>query len=237
MASDAIPNDTARPFRNEEFLVKKGIIAAIAGVAIVIIGATVYWSGPSRHAAPAQATNQATNSPPNTQNGSSTTPTSPDKTEDKGSGTTPSEQAAAKKPAGSPAERYCADSHDKADTKAITQAGGLVQIFQHEAALGDAYGCATAYLKHGGNVDEVDPRADSDHLTPLLFAIKRNDPKMVRFMLDHGADPNKRGGPQKIKPYGYAVFEALHNQSTNYNAVINILDSALGDHPASSNGS
>lgn len=217
---------------------KKGIIAAIAVIAIVIIGAAVYWSGRSRQPAPNQATEQPTNQATNTQTGPSTAPApSSNGQNTQSGGAAPAQQAATKKPAGSPAERYCAAGHDKADTKTITQAGGLVQIFQHEAALADAYGCATAYLKHGGKVDEVDPRADSEHLTPLLFAIKRNDPKMVHFMLDHGADPNKRGGPQKIKPYGYAVFQALHHQSTNYNTVINILDSALGDHPASSSGS
>ncbi|MGN8198356.1 hypothetical protein ACS8Y6_06675 [Salinisphaera sp. RV14] len=213
---------------------KRGGIAAIVVIAIAIIGAAIYGTGALRHApAPNQpSTGQApaasTSAPAANASGNSAA-----------NKPAPNAKAAAatQKPAESPAERYCASGHGKADIHAITQAGGLVQIFQHEGALADAYGCAKAYLKHGGKVNAVDPRADSKHLTPLLFAIKRNDPKMVHFMLDHGADPHQRGGPHHIKPYGYAVFEALHHQSTNYNAVINILDSALGDQPAASSGS
>ena len=238
-ASNTVPTDAALAFRYQEFRVKKGIIAAAAVIVIAIIGVAIYASGAFQphQAPPAKAANTqagtSSTSPPARTEPSNTATGEPAPQRDQG------KQAAApaKKPAGSPAEQYCAADHDKSDTRAITQAGGLVQIFQHEAALADAYDCATAYLNHGGPVNAADPRADSEHLTPLLFAIKRNDPKMVHFMLDHGADPHQRGGPKNIRPYGYAVFEALHNQSTNYNAVINILDSALGDEPASSSGS
>ncbi|MGB7758132.1 MAG: ankyrin repeat domain-containing protein [Salinisphaera sp.] len=219
---------------------KKGIIAAALVIAIAIIGVAIYGSGALQHNGPTQSANtpaqQPTTNPAQTteQHHTASSEQTPPPEQNKPSATSATND---NKLAGSPAERYCADGHDKSDTQAITRAGGLVQIFQHEGALADAYGCATAYLDNGGKVNAVDPRSGSDHLTPLLFAIKRNDPKMVHFMLDHGADPHERGGPQKIKPYGYAVFQALHHRSTDYNTVINILDSALGDHPASSNGS
>lgn len=192
----------------------KGLIAAIVAIALVIIGAVVYWQVAGFG-----------NGPPSNQATQGQTAQKP------AGGTTP------KPPTGPPAKRYCADDHDKADTKHVTRAGGLIQILQHENALDDAYDCASAYLDQGGDVNAADPRDDSAHLTPLLFAIKRNDPKMVHFMLDHDADPTKRGGSKNIKPYGYAVFQALHHRSTDYTRVIGMLDSALGDHPASSSGS
>ncbi|HET7313139.1 hypothetical protein [Salinisphaera sp.] len=215
---------------------RKGVIAAIVVIAIAIIGAAVYgWQG-SHEKGPAQPrhtqTGQHREAPANNRHENADNASAQATRPGHGKRNTATAKAAS-----SPAERYCADGHDKAYTEAVISNGGLVQIFRHEAALVDAYACAAAYLKHGGSVNAIDPRPDSDHLTPLLFAIKRNDPKMVRFMLDHGADPHKRGGPQKIEPYGYAVFQALHHQSTNYNAVIDILNSALGDHPASSGGS
>lgn len=149
-----------------------------------------------------------------------------------GQGTTGGQQAAAAPTPSSPevpapAIRYCSPQHDPADTKALKRAGGLVAIFRNEASLPAPYACARRYLAHGGSVDAVDPRPNSKHLTPLLFAIERNDPKMVKFLLAHGANPNKRGGPKHIRPYGYAIYLALHNQSTDYNKVISILNSAM----------
>lgn len=205
---------------------RKGVIAAAVVIVIAIVGALVYWASAPRPGgghAPAQ-TGQSQPKPSGQT--SKPHPAQP-----------PQNTRKTNKPSGPPAERYCADKHDKSDTKRLRQTGGLVQIFQHEGALADAYGCAATYLKHGGDVNASDPRDDSEHLTPLLFAVKRNDPKMMHFLLDHGADPQKRGGPDKIKPYGYAVFQALHNRSTDYNKVINILDAALGDKPASGQGS
>ncbi|WP_423822890.1 ankyrin repeat domain-containing protein [Salinisphaera sp. SPP-AMP-43] len=207
---------------------KKGLAIAIAVIVIAAAAVGIYWS--VRSPQPSQEpTGEATQKPAQPQ----------PEGQGQGQAEQPAEKPApkpepAEKPepptttqAASPAAAYCADDHDKAQTQALTLAGGLVQIFQHQAALADAYDCAKAYLGHGGDIDAADPRADSQHLTPLLFAIKRNDPQMVRFMIDHGADLNQPGGPKDIKPYGYAVYSALHNQSTDYNQVIQILDSSM----------
>ncbi|MDA3920491.1 MAG: ankyrin repeat domain-containing protein [Salinisphaera sp.] len=212
------------------FLVFGGLTLVVA----VAAGLYEYSQKPER--APAQPTGQG--KPPqaapseSSQQPEAPPPAEQPSKESSGQHNTPAsptnEQARQK----SPAEQFCGRdfsdvSSRTSDAAALAKAGGLVQIFQHEAALSDPYGCADFYLKHGLNIDAADPRSDSQHLTPLLFAIKRNDPKMVTFMLDHGADLKQRGGPEKIKPYGYAVYLALHNRSTNYNPVIGLLDQAL----------
>ena len=124
-----------------------------------------------------------------------------------------------------------------ADVEALRAAGGLVYIFEREAALDDPYGCANYYLERGLDVDAVDTREDTEPLTPLFFAIKRNDPKMLRFMLDHGADLNKRAGVanadgERLKPLGYAYNLAFDDTRIDRNEVIGILDSALTEQSA-----
>lgn len=187
----------------------KGLIAALAALIVIVAAGGWYWS--------TQPNPQPAVQPPESE-------------PDQAAAETEDEDAS--QPSQSAAETFCGrDLSDTAsrtsDAVTLAQAGGVVQIFQHEAALKAPYDCADFYLQHGLNIDAVDPRPDSKHLTPLLFAIQRNDPKMVHFVLDHGADLQQRGGPDKIKPYGYAVFLALQHQSTNYNPVINILDKAL----------
>ena len=161
--------------------------------------------------------------------------------------TAPSDNTATGGPAAPPAKTdpaiaYCEkaanDNASSAATQTLADKGGLVAILQHEAALGgDPYTCGDYYLAHGGDIDAKDPRADSEHLTPLLFAIKRNDPRMVRYVIDNDADLKKRGGPNDVRPYGYAVFLALQNRSTNYNPVIAQLDKALKTSAAGTGGS
>ena len=124
-----------------------------------------------------------------------------------------------------------------ADVEALRAAGGLVYIFEREAALDDPYGCADYYLERGLDVDAVDTRDDTEPLTPLFFAIKRNDPKMLRFMIDHGADLNKRAGVanadgERLKPLGYAYNLAFDDTRIDRNEVIGILDSALTEQSA-----
>lgn len=141
-----------------------------------------------------------------------------------------------------PVIAYCQkaanDNASSAATQALADKGGLVAILQKEAALnGDPYTCGDYYLAHGGDIDATDPRTDSEHLTPLLFAIKRNDPRMVSYVIDHDADLKKRGGSNDVRPYGYAVFLALQNRSTNYNPVIAQLDKALKTSAAGTGGS
>lgn len=208
----------------------KGLIAALVAVIVIVLAGGLYWT--THHGEPAHNGMEGNPDAAAEQPGQ---PSSADQSTDQTSQTT--DKSAQSKPEQSPAELFCGrDLSDVAsrtsDAVTLAQAGGVVQIFQHEAALKDPYGCADFYLKHGLDIDAVDPRPDSEHLTPLLFAIKRNDPKMVHFMLDHDADLQQRGGPNQIKPYGYAVFLALKNQSTNYNQVIGILDSALQKQPA-----
>ena len=93
------------------------------------------------------------------------------------------------------------------------------------------------FLLCGLDVDAVDTREDTEPLTPLFFAIKRNDPKMLRFMIDHGADLNKRAGVanadgERLKPLGYAYNLAFDDTRIDRNKVIGILDSALTEQSA-----
>ena len=115
----------------------------------------------------------------------------------------------------------------KKDVPALTKAGGLVYIFEREARLSDPYGCAAFYLAHGLNIDAVDPRAGHGRLTALDFAIKRNDTKMLHFMIDHGADLKKKATVKHIEPMGYAYLMAFSDDRINRNAVISILNDAL----------
>ncbi|WP_199671408.1 ankyrin repeat domain-containing protein [Salinisphaera sp. Q1T1-3] len=206
---------------------KKGGIAAVVVIILAIVIGLVYWQTRSASPTSAEAPAPTSNAPSETPAPESTQPNraAPKENEKRQPSSQPSRPQ-------SPTAQYCDNKAAQgnvraADTKALAAQGGLVAILSNEAALHDAYACADTYLKTGGDIDAADPRADSDHLTPLLFAIQRNDPKMVRYLLEHGADPSTRGGPKHIKPYGYAVYLALKNQATNYNEVISILDSAL----------
>ena len=64
-------------------------------------------------------------------------------------------------------------------------------------------------------------------LTGLFFAIQRNDPKMLRFMIDHGADLQHRAGKNDTRAMGYAYFLALKDQRIDRNRIIGMLDSEL----------
>lgn len=206
---------------------KKSGVAAIAGLVVLIIIGVIYWQ--TRPETSSSASSNTTNGGPgSTPSAGAASPTGP-------TGSKPKTHAPAPKhthPDRAAVLAYCSQPGDDRsarapDAKILAGHGGLVAIFENEAAVHDVYACGQRYLQAGGDIDAVDPRQDSDHLTPLLFAIHRNDPKMVHFVLDHGANPSKRGGPQQVKPYGYAVFLALKNQATNYNEVIGILDTAL----------
>jgi hypothetical protein len=115
----------------------------------------------------------------------------------------------------------------EADVPDLREAGGLVYIFEREARLYDPYGCADFYLAHGLDIDAEDPRAGSDQLTGLFFAIQRNDPQMLRFMIDHGADLQHRAGKNDTRAMGYAYFLALKDQRIDRNRIIGMLDSEL----------
>lgn len=214
----------------------KKIGIAIVILALIVVGGRLVWraqhgnesapTGKPQATAPTGKDKAGKTAAPATEAPAKPKPTKP-------------EQPPAAKP--EPAVAYCQaaakDNADTAATKALAKQGGLVAILQHEAALnGDPYTCGQYYLAHGGNIDAQDARADSEHLTPLLFAIKRNDPRMVTYVIDHGADLKKRGGPNDVRPYGYAVFLALQNRSTNYNQVIAKLDKALKSAASQSGG-
>lgn len=145
--------------------------------------------------------------------------------------------AAHGKPAGSPATTKAPAAHAgfcqrdfsdvaarKADVPRLQQAGGVVHIFEHAA---HPYRCAAFYLGHGLDINAADPRPDHGDLTGLEYAIKRNNPKMVRFMIHHGANLQERAGSRRLKPYGYAVYLAFHDRNVDRNPVISILDKAL----------
>lgn len=115
----------------------------------------------------------------------------------------------------------------EADVPQLRESGGLVHIFEREARLDDPYGCADFYLAHGLEIDAADPRADHDQLTGLFYAIQRNDPKMLHFMIDHGADLQQRAGKKDTRAMGYAYYLALQDQRIDRNPVIGILDDTL----------
>ncbi|WP_348764795.1 ankyrin repeat domain-containing protein [uncultured Salinisphaera sp.] len=115
----------------------------------------------------------------------------------------------------------------EADVPDLREAGGLVYIFEREARLEDPYGCADFYLAHGLDIDAADPREGGEKLTGLFYAIQRNDPKMLRFMIDHGADLEQRAGKNDTRAMGYAYFLALKDQRIDRNGIIGILDSEL----------
>ncbi|MES1924827.1 hypothetical protein [Salinisphaera sp. T31B1] len=219
---------------------KKGLVLAIV---VLLIAGAGYWlmasppaSAPEPNAVPAtQAPDTNTATPPAEAgqsapepNAAATDRTSPDEGERSADN--------AKAPPPAPKDFCARDFADiqarEDDAQALAAAGGLVHIFEREAQLADPYGCADFYLEHGLDIDAVDPRPDHDRLTGLFFAIKRNDPKMVHFMIDHGADLDKRAGRKDTKALGYAYYLALQDQRINRNEVIGILDSTLTEQSA-----
>jgi ankyrin repeat protein len=55
----------------------------------------------------------------------------------------------------------------------------------------------------------VDPfEDDSVYMTPLMCAANRGDVSLVEYLLDHGADPLKRGGPSFVTAEYYARVES-----------------------------
>ena len=115
----------------------------------------------------------------------------------------------------------------EADASELQAAGGLVHIFEREAQLEDPYGCADFYLAHGLDVDAVDEREDTEPLTGLFYAIQRNDPKMLRFMIEHDADLEKRAGAKDTRAMGYAYYLAIKDQRIDRNKIISLLDAEL----------
>ncbi len=209
---------------------KKGVVLVL--VLLVAIAASAVYLTRQSTPQPAQTT-----PPANTE-----ASTSEDTTGAAGASDQPADsktQAAAEPAPPPPPKDFCERDFQKiaerkADVADLQSQGGLVHIFEREAQLADPYGCADFYLEQGLDIDAVDPREDHDKLTGLFFAIQRNDPKMVSFMIDHGADLNKRAGKSNTRAMGYAYYLALNDQRINRNEVIGILDSALTEQAAAS---
>jgi|GEM_PF-1443424 len=212
---------------------KKGVVAVVVLLVAIAAGA-LYFSKTAEPPAPDTAT-------PESDTTAATEPPAPSRPDENATKESADAQPQAKTeaqaepappPPPPPPKDFCERDFQnvdarKADITALQAQGGLVHIFEREAQLADPYGCADFYLEHGLDIDAADPREDHDKLTGLLFAIQRNDPKMVHFMIDHNADLQKHGGSKEIRPYGFAVYLAMRNRSTNYNEVIGIVDGAL----------
>lgn len=217
---------------------KKGVVTALIVLAVLAAGG--YWLAPetepeSTPAPPTAAANgEADADTPPAERATLEQPRAPTAPEPK-----PGDPAAEPQAQAAPEpEGFCARDFDDietrtADVDALEAAGGLVHIFEREARLEDPYGCADFYLAQGLDVDAIDPRADREALTGLHFAIQRNDPKMLRFMIEHGADLKKRAGEKDVKPLGYAYYLALNDTRIDRNAVIGILDTELTKQAAS----
>ena len=89
-----------------------------------------------------------------------------------------------------------------------------------DANVWDKYGrCALTFAINAGHVELakfliefgvwVDPfEDDSVFMTPLMCAASRGDVCLVEYLLDHGADPLKRGGPSFVTAEYYARVDA-----------------------------
>lgn len=196
-------------------------IAIITVIVAVLMAAIIFWLArdPGR-------VNEAQSSTPTPATVDQTVADqSPDEAD-----TAPPAQAAA--PKGFCERDFEQVAEREADVPQLREAGGLVHIFEREARLEDPYGCADFYLAHGLDIDASDPRADHDQLTGLFYAIARNDPKMVHFMIEHGADLQQRAGKKDTRAMGYAYFLALNDQRIDRNQVIGILDTTLTQQAA-----
>lgn len=189
---------------------KKSLVTAIAVIVIAIIGGSIYWLSQT---APGPA-------------GEKETTRAPEQDRDQVSDRDRKAEKVEKKSA---AERYCADDHDKSHMASLDDDGGLIHLFEHADEVDNAYDCAAEYLDHEGDINAERRVGDSRPTTPLFHAIKENDPKMVQFMLDHGADPKQRVdiGDKKMRAYGFAVYQAIHHKGDNYNPVIEAIDDAM----------
>lgn len=108
------------------------------------------------------------------------------------------------------------------DIAALQAAGGLVHLLARKQAA-PPFECAAFYLSQGLDVNAV----GADGLTALHYAIKANQPKMLRFVIAHGAALKQKAGAKQLEPMGYAYYLALNNTKVDRNKVIAILNSAL----------
>ncbi len=113
----------------------------------------------------------------------------------------------------------------EADIAALENAGGLVHILKRRPSE-PPYECARVYLARGLDVNAIGAQSE-DGLTALHYAVKRNNTDMVAFVIEQGADLNKRATEQDLKPMGYAINLAFNDTRIDRNRVIAMLDEAL----------
>jgi len=109
----------------------------------------------------------------------------------------------------------------------LAREGGLVYLFAHRQRVAQPYACASYYLDHGLNINAKDPRPGYRPLTALTYAIRQNDPRLTRFLIQKGASLYKPADRAGLKPLAYAYHLAVKYTSVNRNTVIGILSDAL----------
>lgn len=117
---------------------------------------------------------------------------------------------------------FSAVEERRSDIPALEAAGGLVHLLARRQAA-PPFECAAFYLAQGLNVNAVGPYG----LTALHYAIRINAPKMVQFVIAHGADLHKKASDRQLEAMGYAYYLALADPQVDRNRVIAILNDAL----------
>ncbi|NNC22548.1 hypothetical protein HKX42_01675 [Salinisphaera sp. USBA-960] len=111
--------------------------------------------------------------------------------------------------------------------QSINSQGGLIYLFAHQQQILQPYDCARYYIAQGLSVDTRDPRPDHRPLTPLMYAIRQNDARLTKFLIQQGADLHKPSGRDQLKPMAYAYQLAVKYTSVDRNAVIGVLNNAI----------
>lgn len=109
----------------------------------------------------------------------------------------------------------------------ITRKGGLIYLFGRQEQLQQPFACADYYIAHGLDIDARDPRSGHPPLTALTYAIRQNDPRLTKFVIQRGASLEKPAGHENLKPMAYAYRLAMKYTSVDRNAVIAVLNDAL----------
>lgn len=117
---------------------------------------------------------------------------------------------------------FTARAQRREDLTELAAAGGLVHLLKRKQARAP-FECAAYYLGLGLDVDATGPAG----LTALHYAIKDNNPKMLQFVIKHGADLHKKAGDKQLNPMSYAYYLALNHPQTNRNPIIKRLNKAL----------